>query len=83
MAITRFSVNLLFILALLVPFSSLILLYIIWKRSEVTAIASEDIAKLFQSQSAGSWNGVERRSGIEGRSGKERRSATDRRQSGR
>ena len=42
MAITRFSVNLLFILALLVPFSSVVLLYIIWKRSKVIEIDSED-----------------------------------------
>jgi hypothetical protein len=81
MANIEFSINLLSLLALLVPLSCVVLLYIIWKRSKVITVASEDIAELFQSRLAGDWNGVERRSGIERRRGKERRSGTDRRQS--
>jgi hypothetical protein len=83
MAITAFFVNLVSVLILLLALSGVVLLYIIWKRSKVVEIHSEDIAKLFQPQLDKSWNGVERRSGFERRSGKERRSGTDRRQSGR
>jgi hypothetical protein len=42
MVITEFFVNLLSVLGLLVPLSSVVLLYIIWERSEVIEIDSGD-----------------------------------------
>ena len=42
MGMTELFVNLLSILGLVVPLSSVVLLYIIWKRSKVIEIDSED-----------------------------------------
>jgi len=46
MTVTEFFVNLLSIVGLVLPLSSVVLIYLTWKRSNVIEIDPEDIAKL-------------------------------------